>query len=156
MRVIVIATLVVLVIGVVVAALAMQTGLLSLSATPVYPQAQSLDISTQELSNSVPQFPEDFGGDSRLDLNVYGVNGVTAGEVTSWYRTQLANQGWELNNSNYYSGSNWESYVNGWVKGEQGTAMIVWSGPAVQARSGYDAIILTATAPVEVWEEILE
>lgn len=130
------------------------------NTTSLYPNTQEIDATA--LSN----FADDdiyaliMGLMDELNINIYGVNDQSAFSVISWYEQTNTQNGWtQINDaSDDTSGIGWNSYIRAWQKGYPGRGQIVitWDGAKVEQYSNYDTVVLTSTAPISTYMNIID
>lgn len=130
------------------------------NSTSLYPNAQEID--TTSLSNYADDeiYTIIMGLMDELNINIYGVNGQSASSVISWYEQTNIQNGWTpiSDASADSSGTGWNSYLRGWQKGYPGRGQIVitWDGTKVEQYSNYDTVVVTSSAPMTTYMNIID
>ena len=130
------------------------------NTTSLYPNAQEIDTA------SLSSFADDdiysviSGLMDELNIHIYGVNGQSASAVISWYEQINIQNGWTVisDATADTSGTGWNSYIRGGQKGYPGRGQIVitWDGAKVEQYSGYDTVVLTSSAPMTTYMDIID
>ena len=129
-------------------------------SAPSPPNATVINISPELLTSlssstdntSVEQIMNQM---DEIDISIYGLNGETAQSVMDWYNSINTQNGWTLVRTAQDSVNGWVGVAYGWQKGATGMLVAAWSGSEVVDRTGYDCVVVTATAPMWVWESIM-
>jgi len=132
--------------------IAREGGFITPSAT--YPTATQINLDTATLA-SMSEDEQIAGILNQIEIKIYGVNGKDMQSIMAWYDNIMLKDGWTLIQTWQDSGNGWGSMAKGWQKGVTGRAIIIWEGTKVKQRSGYDCVVVVATAPMWVWERIL-
>lgn len=90
---------------------------------------------------------------AELNIKVYGINGVSADSVVSWYESKNARDGWSVVSEATMEdrGIGWRYYIRGWQKGIMGQLIMVGDGAAVKRLGGYDTIVVTSSAMMSTY-----
>jgi len=91
-----------------------------------------------------PPFLEHEPHIDNLNMDMWGINGMTATAVVAEYTNTYQEQGYEIYDQSTDSGTGWESQSVIYVNGNNARAIIVADGPAVEANYGYETIISTS------------
>jgi len=130
------------------------------NATSLYPNAQEID--TTSLSNYADDemYTIISGLMDELNIHIYGIDGQSASSVISWYEQTNAQNGWTSisDASADSSGTGWNSYLRAWQKGlpGRGQLVITWDGSKVEQYSNYDTVVLTSSAPMTTYMNIID
>ena len=135
------------------------------SETGIIPTASSGYPNSTQLSNSLlssMSFGTDIGLNeledavSELNIEIFGINGVSASNVITWYNYENTQDGWELLLNEHKSSSGWSSYVCGWQKGTSARLVLTIDGTLVKTYTDYDTVIITSHAPLWVYESYFD
>ena len=130
------------------------------NTTSLYPNAQEIDTTSLSEYVDADIYAMISGLMDELNIQVYGVNGQSASSVISWYESTNLQNGWTplSDASADSSGTGWSSYIRGWQKGFPGRGQIVitWDGSKVEQYSGYDTVVLTSSAPMTTYLNIID
>ena len=133
------------------------------NATMLYPNVEEIDAFS--LGNSTDDNDIDsiqsliFGLSDELNIDIYGVNDQSAFSVISWYEQTNSQNGWALISdvSSDSSDIGWNGYIRAWQKGTPGRGQIVITldGSRVEQYSNYDTVVITSSAPMTTYMNIL-
>ena len=134
-----------------------ETGLIPTSSTG-YPNSTQLsnsvlssislgtDMELHDLEDAV----------SELNIEIFGINDVSALDAITWYNYENTQDGWELLLNEHESSSGWNSYAYGWQKGTSARLVLTIDGTLVKTYADYDTVIVTSHAPLWVYESYFD
>jgi hypothetical protein len=133
-----------------------------LNTTMLYPNIQEIDTIPliDYIDDDIELIQSIISGLSdELDVHVYGINDQSAFSVISWYEQTNIQNGWGLLDdvSADSSGQGWNGYLRAWQKGYPGRGQVVITldGYKVEQYSNYDTLVLTSSAPMTAYMNII-
>ena len=135
------------------------------SETGIIPSSSSGYPNSTQLSNSVlnsialgtdVELLELEDAVSELNIEIFGINGVSALDVITWYNYENTQDGWGLLLNEHKSSSGWNSYIYGWQKGTSARLVLTIDGTLVKTYTNYDTVIITSHAPLWVYESYFD